>query len=62
MGHNCGLYNRDRQTSPFFFDKKDSIVFQDFYAKVDAFIANTYRTFEKIRRDFLFLVLSDHGF
>ncbi len=47
----------------FFFDKKDSIVFQDFYAKVDAFIANTYRTFEKkYGKDFLFLVLSDHGF
>jgi predicted AlkP superfamily phosphohydrolase/phosphomutase len=47
----------------FFYDKKDSIVFQDFYKRVDAFIANTYRAFEtKYGKEFLFLILSDHGF
>lgn len=47
----------------FFYDKKDSIVFQDFYKRVDTFIANTHRAFEKkYGKDFLFLVLSDHGF
>ncbi|MBP1734012.1 MAG: hypothetical protein H6Q53_299 [Deltaproteobacteria bacterium] len=47
----------------FFYDKKDSIVFQDFYKRVDAFIANTYRSFEaKYGTEFLFLILSDHGF
>ena len=47
----------------FFFDKKDTVVFQDFYRRVDAFIANTYRAFEKkYGRDFLFIILSDHGF
>jgi predicted AlkP superfamily phosphohydrolase/phosphomutase len=47
----------------FFYDKKDSVVFQDFYKRVDAFIANTHRAFEKrYNKDFLFLVLSDHGF
>lgn len=47
----------------FFFDMKDTTVFQDFYSKVDAFIAHIYRTFEqKYGGNFLFLVLSDHGF
>lgn len=47
----------------FFYDKKDSVVFQDFYKRVDSFIANVYQTFEKkYGKDFLFLVLSDHGF
>lgn len=47
----------------FFFDKRNSILFQDFYTKVDAFITQIYLTFEKkYGEDFLFLVLSDHGF
>jgi len=47
----------------FFYDKKDTVVFQDFYKRVDDFIANTYRAFEKkYGKDFLFLILSDHGF
>jgi predicted AlkP superfamily phosphohydrolase/phosphomutase len=47
----------------FFYDKNDTIIFQDFYKRVDSFIANIYRTFEKkYGKDFLFLVLSDHGF
>ena len=29
----------------FFYDKKDSIVFQDFYRRVDAFIGNTFQGF-----------------
>lgn len=47
----------------FFYDKKDTIVFQDFYTRVDSFISNIHRTFEKkYGGDFLFLLLSDHGF
>ncbi|NMC93952.1 MAG: hypothetical protein GYA68_05495 [Syntrophorhabdus sp.] len=47
----------------FFFDKKDTPVFHDFYKRVDTFIGNIYRAFEKkYGKDFLFLVLSDHGF
>lgn len=47
----------------FFYDKKETVVFQDFYKRVDAFIANTRRAFQqKYGTDFLFLLLSDHGF
>jgi predicted AlkP superfamily phosphohydrolase/phosphomutase len=47
----------------FFYDKKDSIVFQNFYKRVDAFIATIHQAFEKkYGKDFLFMVLSDHGF
>lgn len=47
----------------FFWDKRDSHQFQDFYARLDSFFATVYETFrKKYGDDFLFLVLSDHGF
>lgn len=47
----------------FFFDTKDSQLFSVFYEQVDKVITSLYEAArEKIRGDFLFMIVSDHGF
>lgn len=47
----------------FFFNEKDTPLFDSFYRKVDRFITSIYNTaIKRYGDDILFLVLSDHGF
>ncbi|MCX8110006.1 MAG: alkaline phosphatase family protein [Syntrophorhabdaceae bacterium] len=47
----------------FFFHQKETSLFDDFYKKVDDFIARIYKTAQKrYGDDICFLILSDHGF
>ncbi len=47
----------------FFFNEKDTPIFDNFYKKIDGFISELYNIFhERYGDDALFLVLSDHGF
>ncbi len=47
----------------FFFDQKETILFDDFYREIDDCITCLYKTAQKkYGDDVLFLILSDHGF